>query len=60
MGRADAYLSMALSEGTKIGSYEVIGLIGQGRMGQVWQARDLKRDRARAVNGGFFCYPVIA
>ncbi len=31
---------MALSEGTKIGPYEVIGLIGQGGMGEVWQARD--------------------
>ncbi len=28
------------SEGTKIGPYEVIGLIGQGGMGEVWQARD--------------------
>ena len=36
---------MALSEGTQIGPYEVIGLIGQGGMGEVWQARDTKLDR---------------
>ena len=41
---------MALSEGTKIGSYEVIGLIGQGGMGEVWQARDTKLDRDVALD----------
>ncbi len=40
---------MALSEGTKIGPYEVIGLIGQGGMGEVWQARDTKLDRDVAI-----------
>ena len=40
---------MALSEGTKIGPYEVIGLIGQGGMGEVWQARDTKLDRDLAL-----------
>ncbi len=40
---------MALSEGTKIGPYEVIGLIGQGGMGEVWQARDTKLDRDVAL-----------
>ncbi len=40
---------MALSEGTKIGPYEVIGLIGQGGMGEVWQVRDTKLDRDVAL-----------
>ena len=40
---------MALSEGAKIGPYEVIGLIGQGEMGEVWQARDTKLDRDVAL-----------
>ncbi len=40
---------MALSAGTKIGPYEVIGLIGQGGMGEVWQARDTKLDRQVAL-----------
>ncbi len=41
---------MALTAGTKIGPYEVIGLIGQGGMGEVWQARDTKLDRDVALN----------
>ena len=40
---------MALTEGTTIGPYEVIGLIGQGGMGEVWQARDTKLDRDVAL-----------
>ena len=40
---------MSLSAGTKIGPYEVIGLIGQGGMGEVWQARDTKLDRDVAL-----------
>ena len=40
---------MALTAGTKIGPYEVIGLIGQGGMGEVWQARDTKLDRDVAL-----------
>ena len=40
---------MALTEGTKIGPYEVIGLIGQGGMGEVYQARDTKLDRDVAL-----------
>ena len=40
---------MALSEGTTIGPYEVVGLIGQGGMGEVYQARDTKFDRDVAL-----------
>ena len=40
---------MALSEGTTIGPYDVIGLIGQGGMGEVYQARDTKLDRDVAL-----------
>ena len=36
---------MALSEGTTIGPYEVLAKIGEGGMGQVYQARDTKLDR---------------
>ena len=40
---------MALSEGTRLGPYEVVGLIGQGGMGEVYQARDTKLDRDVAL-----------
>ncbi len=40
---------MALSEGTQIGPYTVSGLIGQGGMGEVYQARDTKLDRDVAL-----------
>ncbi len=41
---------MALTEGATIGVYEVIGLIGQGGMGEVYQARDTTLDRNVALN----------
>ena len=40
---------MALTEGTHIGLYTVSGLIGQGGMGEVYQARDTKLDRDVAL-----------
>ena len=40
---------MALSEGTRLGVYEVVGLIGQGGMGEVYQARDTTLDRDVAL-----------
>ena len=40
---------MALDAGTTIGPYEVTGLIGQGGMREVYQARDTKLDRDVAL-----------
>ena len=34
---------MALEPGSRIGSYEVLALIGRGGMGEVYRARDLER-----------------
>ena len=40
---------MSLSEGRTIGQYVVNALIGQGGMGEVYQARDTKLDRDVAL-----------
>ncbi len=40
---------MALSPGTRLGSYEVSALIGQGGMGEVYKARDTRLDRTVAI-----------
>ena len=34
---------MALNVGSRLGHYDVTALIGEGEMGQVWQATDEKR-----------------
>jgi Tol biopolymer transport system component len=40
---------VSLTAGTRLGPYEVIGLIGAGGMGEVYRARDTKLDRNVAI-----------
>jgi len=40
---------MPLSEGTKLGPYEIISLTGSGGMGEVYKAKDTRLDRTVAI-----------
>ena len=40
---------MALSAGTRLGSYEIVALLGAGGMGEVYRAHDTKLGRAVAI-----------
>jgi eukaryotic-like serine/threonine-protein kinase len=40
---------MPLAAGTRLGPYEVLGLIGAGGMGEVYRAHDTRLDRTVAI-----------
>jgi serine/threonine-protein kinase len=40
---------MPLAAGTRLGPYEILGLIGAGGMGEVYRARDTRLDRTVAI-----------
>ena len=40
---------MALDKGSRLGAFEILGLIGAGGMGEVYRARDTRLDRDVAI-----------
>ncbi len=41
---------MPLSPGSRLGHYDVAALLGEGRMGEVWQVMDTQPGRNAALN----------
>src|SRR4026209_476737 len=40
---------MALTAGTRLGPYEIVGMLGAGGMGEVYRAEDTRLDRPVAI-----------
>ena len=43
------YRSLAITPGTRFGSYEIVAPLGVGGMGEVWKARDTRLNRIVAI-----------
>ena len=41
--------SQPITNGTRLGAYEIVGPIGAGGMGEVWRARDTRLERSVAI-----------
>ncbi len=46
---------MSMNVGDRLGQYDVTALIGEGGMGQVYQATDTTLNRQPLANGGLSC-----